>query len=61
MQAVDIFRTDYEPSDMDILYAEGINLSNCVTSMEFSFPKPIDEDSVIPEFRNNSSFRSDLH
>lgn len=61
VQAVDISRTDYEPSDMDILYAEGITLSNSLASMEFSFPKPIDEDSVFPEFRHDPSFRSDLH
>ncbi|KAL1557137.1 non-specific serine/threonine protein kinase [Salvia divinorum] len=37
-RAVEISRTDYEPSEMDILYSEGIP-SNEVASMEFSFPK----------------------
>lgn len=60
VQAVEISKTDYEPSDMDILYAEGMTLYNSLVSMEFSFPKPVDEDSVFPEFRHDLSFRSDL-
>ncbi|PON56972.1 Guanine nucleotide binding protein (G-protein), alpha subunit [Parasponia andersonii] len=34
-RAVEISRTDYVPSDMDILYAEGIASSNSVASVEF--------------------------
>ena len=57
MQAVEISRIDYEPSDMDIMYAEGITLSNSLTSMEFSFRVSEGEDSLDPEFRHDPSLR----
>jgi hypothetical protein len=57
MQAVEISRTDYEPSDMDILYADGITSSNSLTSMEFSFPKSTQDD---PEYQHDPSLRSVL-
>lgn len=41
LKAVEIARPDYEPSDMDILYADGITSSNGISCMEFSFPKPV--------------------
>ncbi|KAJ4713874.1 Extra-large guanine nucleotide-binding protein like [Melia azedarach] len=37
-QVVDITRIDYEPSDLDIVYAEGIASSNGLASVNFSFP-----------------------
>ncbi|KAJ8530131.1 hypothetical protein K7X08_036966 [Anisodus acutangulus] len=38
--AVEISKADYNPSDMDKLYAEGITSSNGAACMDFSFPNP---------------------
>lgn len=40
LQAVDILRTDYVPSDVDILYAEGVTSTNGLSCLDFSFPQP---------------------
>ncbi|XP_027346318.1 extra-large guanine nucleotide-binding protein 1-like [Abrus precatorius] len=45
-RAVEILRTDYEPSDLDILYAEGVTSSNGMASVEFSFPQSAPEETV---------------
>lgn len=43
MQAVDISRVEYEPSDLDILYAEGIASSNGLACTAFTFPRTASE------------------
>lgn len=59
LQAVEILRMDYEPSDMDILYAEGISSSNSLMSMEFSFPESI-HDNLESIYEHDLSMRSVL-
>lgn len=43
LKAIEISRVDYEPSDVDILYAEGITFSNGIASVEFSFPQSVQD------------------
>ncbi|KAF8405100.1 hypothetical protein HHK36_009998 [Tetracentron sinense] len=43
---VDISRADYEPSDVDILHAEGITSSNGLACMDFSFPQSAHDDII---------------
>ncbi|KAL9391525.1 hypothetical protein Peur_015445 [Populus x canadensis] len=52
-RAVEVARPDYQPSDMDILYAEGFSSSKGLSSMEFSFPK------VAPDFCENIGYQHD--
>ncbi|XP_047153601.1 extra-large guanine nucleotide-binding protein 1-like [Vigna umbellata] len=59
-RSVEISRIDYEPLDMDILYAEGITLTNGLSSMEFSFPVSAHEDSLDPVYRHDPLLRYQL-
>ncbi|OVA18598.1 Guanine nucleotide binding protein (G-protein) [Macleaya cordata] len=45
-QVVNISRTDYEPSNVDALYAEGITSSNGLACMDFSFPQSSQDCSI---------------
>ena len=44
-QVVDISRVEYKPSDLDILYADGITSANGLASTEFIFPHTASEVS----------------
>ncbi|ONK64869.1 uncharacterized protein A4U43_C07F30830 [Asparagus officinalis] len=44
-KVVDISRVEYEPSDQDILYADGITPANALTCTEFTFPQTASEGS----------------
>ncbi|RDX92954.1 tsf, partial [Mucuna pruriens] len=54
-RAVEISMIDYDPSDIDILYVEGITLSNDLSSMEFSFTVSGHEDSLDPVYHHDPS------
>ncbi|QCD90957.1 extra-large guanine nucleotide-binding protein 1-like [Vigna unguiculata] len=59
-RAVKILRTDYEPSDLDILYAEGVTSSNGVACAEFSFPQSDSEETVDTTDRHDCFVRYQL-
>ncbi|XP_022148621.1 extra-large guanine nucleotide-binding protein 1-like isoform X2 [Momordica charantia] len=59
-RAVDISSMDYDPSDNDILYAEGISSCNNLSNMEFSFPESRQDALLDPPYQHDSSIRYQL-
>ncbi|CAH9088721.1 unnamed protein product [Cuscuta epithymum] len=59
-RAVDILKVDYEPSDVDVLYAEGVTSSNGLSCMEFSFPEAANDDNIDSNNQPDSLLRYQL-
>ncbi|KAJ8567214.1 hypothetical protein K7X08_019422 [Anisodus acutangulus] len=59
-RAVDILKIEYEPSDLDILYAEGVTSSNGLSCVDFSFPDSEDYDNLDSSDHPNSVLRFQL-
>ncbi|KAJ6919509.1 extra-large guanine nucleotide-binding protein 1-like [Populus alba x Populus x berolinensis] len=59
-RAVDILRTDYEPSDLDILYAEGVTSSNGLACLDFSYPQSASDDNYDTEDQHDALLRYQL-
>lgn len=59
-RAGDILRTDYEPSDVDILYAEGVTSSNGLACVDFSFPQSSPDDNINNTDQHDSFLRYQL-
>lgn len=57
LQAVHILRTDYEPSDLDILHAEGVTSSNGLACLDFSFPQSTADENIDTADQHDSLFR----
>lgn len=57
---VDLSRADYEPSNSDILFAEGITSSNGLSSLDYSFPPSTNEDGIDSSDQSESLLRYQL-
>ncbi|KAJ8747643.1 hypothetical protein K2173_012819 [Erythroxylum novogranatense] len=59
-RAVEIAREDYEPSNVDILYGDGITSSKGLSFMEFTYPKPDKDNYEDLDYQHDSSVRYQL-
>ncbi|KAM7520537.1 hypothetical protein LguiB_019499 [Lonicera macranthoides] len=59
-RAVDILRADYVPSDVDILYAEGVTSTNGLACLDFSFPQAATDENVDSADQHDSLLRFQL-
>ncbi|KAF8051829.1 hypothetical protein N665_1662s0002 [Sinapis alba] len=59
-RAVDVLTPDYEPSDLDILYAEGVTSSSGLACLDFSFPQTAAEENLDPSDHHDSLLRYQL-
>ncbi|KAM3709410.1 hypothetical protein ACB098_02G171500 [Castanea mollissima] len=60
VRAVNILRTDYEPSNLDILHAEGVTSSNGLACVDFSFSQPAPDDNIDAADHHDSLLRYQL-
>ncbi|KAF5463888.1 hypothetical protein F2P56_014015 [Juglans regia] len=59
-QATAILRTDYEPSNLDILSAEGVTSSNGLACVDFSFSPSAPDDNIDAVDQHDSLLRYQL-
>ncbi|CAL9233635.1 unnamed protein product [Arabidopsis halleri] len=59
-RAIDVLTHDYEPSDLDILYAEGVTSSSGLACLDFSFPQTASEENLDPSDHHDSLLRYQL-
>ncbi|KAI7986061.1 Extra-large guanine nucleotide-binding protein 1 [Camellia lanceoleosa] len=61
LKADDILRLDYEPSDVDIIFAEGVMSSNGLACLDFSFPRRAHDIDIDSADQLDSLLRSVTH
>ncbi|KAE8693303.1 Extra-large guanine nucleotide-binding protein 1 [Hibiscus syriacus] len=59
-RVVEILKTDYEPSDLDILYAEGATSSNGLACVDFLFPQSSPDENIDTADQHDSLLRYQL-
>ncbi|CAH2076859.1 unnamed protein product [Thlaspi arvense] len=57
---LEISRSEYEPSDMDILQAEGLSSMEGLSCVEFSFPPTSQEDSLETDYQHDPNMKCQL-